>query len=133
MNFLKKYLTFHICALFGYATLIMGLCCIDIFNNLNLERLKSIIWFLTYPNPLNLMIYILFATYFYSFFIPIFTGEIILHKIIKKVFKKDLSINIKNKYYNIFFFIGLIFLCLILFPGTAIVSFYLLFSLIPNP
>lgn len=124
MNFLKKYLTFHICALFGYMIPIIGL-----YTTKSLEDLNTRISVFTYPNSKALGIFCDIAIYFWGLFILIFPTEFIIHKLSQKFFNKDLSLDIQNKYYNMFFAIGYYILVIILFPGTLFISFCLLLLL----
>jgi len=60
------------------------------------------------------------ALIFWTFFPKVLAIEVVIHLLVKKIFKKDLSININNKYYNIFYYIGLILLFLEILPGSII-------------
>jgi len=116
MHILKRYLFFHISAFLGYyffwGTMYAhrkSLLSLD-FENL----------FSTSPHSAGS------AIIFTSIFLFIFWGlalislislELLIHYLTKKIFQKDISINIKNKYYNMFFNIGIIFLILFFTPA----------------
>ena len=115
MKFIKRYLTFHLCAILGYCLLIVGLYYSDPFANF-----KLFLWISFTPNIVSFMIYLMVALIFWTFFPKVLAIEIVIHLLVKKIFKKNLSINIENKYYNIFFYIGLTLLFLEILPGTLI-------------
>ena len=116
MNFLKKYLTFHICAVFGFIFIMLIACSIH-----SPEDFKLFLSVTTTPNSWMYIIYTYISAVFWIFFLSFFTLELIIHKLAKKFFNKDLSINIKNKLYNILFFVGLFILAItVILPGTLV-------------
>ena len=125
MKFIKRYLTFHLCAILGYCLLIVGLYYSDPFANF-----KLFLWISFTPNIVSFMIYLMVALIFWTFFPKVLAIEIVIHLLVKKIFKKDLSININNKYYNIFYYIGLILLFLEMLPGSIAGAFMLFDTLI---
>ena len=115
MKFIKRYLTFHLCAILGYCVLIAGLYYLKPFANFD-----EFLLFTFSINFISISIYMGIAYVFWTFFPKIFAIEVVIHLLVKKIFKKNLSINIENKYYNIFFYIGLTLLFLEILPGTLI-------------
>ena len=122
MNFLKKYLTFHICSLLGYYFIfkipILGVAkffflLIPYFGGINDEAFHFL-------ND-TLIVSIFFTFIFFIFFILIFSIELLIHLLAKLIFKKDLSLNFNNRYYNIFFSIGL--LCF-LYPFSPFLFYF---------
>ena len=116
MNFLKKYLTFHICALFGYyclwqfiADLLAHSKVIKPIGLLNGDNGTFAVVF-----TISLMFFILF----FVCFILMFSLETLIRFWINKVSKKNFSTNIQNKYYDIFFYIGLILIAIFILPGA---------------
>ena len=132
MNFLKKYLTFHLSALFGYYCL--GQFISDLINPRKIIKLMDILS----GDPLTInaiyMVSFIFFIIFSAYFVLIFTSEVLIKLFIKKTIKKDLSINIQNKYYNIFFYIGLLLTVIFMTPGVifSILFFLALISLYSN-
>ena len=132
MNFLKKYLTFHICALLGYyclwqfiADLLAHSKVIKPIGLLNGDNGTFAVVF-----TISLMFFILF----FVCFILMFSLETLIRFWINKVSKKNFSTNIQNKYYDIFFYIGLLLTVIFMTPGVifSILFFLALISLYSN-
>ena len=93
MKFIKRYLTFHLCAILGYCLLIAGLYYSDPFTNF-----KLFLWISFTPNIVSFMIYLMVALIFWTFFPKVLAIEIVIHLLVKKILKKTyLDIKLYNK------------------------------------
>lgn len=112
MEKLKKYLTFNIYALFGY--IIIGFTIYYLIKG----NIENIILGLVFYGTFLL---IEKGTIFLQYFLCAFLLEIIMTFIFKKIFKKDLFLNINNPYYDFLFRLGFLFsLTPIILIGTPI-------------
>ena len=85
MKFIKRYLTFHLCAILGYCLLIAGLYYSDPFANF-----KLFLWISFTPNIVSFMIYLMVALVFWTFFPKVLAIEVVIHLLVKKNIKKRL-------------------------------------------
>jgi len=116
MKFIKRYLTFHLCAILGYYVFITILLS---FNSI--QDIKLFFKLIFEGNEGFYVVHFLFSTVIGIYISIIVTVEIFIHLLVKQIFKKDLSININNKFYNIFFYIGLILLFLEILPSLLLI------------
>ena len=113
MNFLKKYLTFHICAILGISFILYTFCIISLnilSHGLDILQVANESY-INILDKVTALILFLFPPYF----LFILMCENIIKFLSEFFFKKDLSIKIENKYYNTCFLIGISSVIILLF------------------
>ncbi len=118
MDYLKRFVSFNILSIIGYW--VLGLC---IYNFIIIVHF--IISKLPFPGMALVLGALMVITYYIIFllyFLPVFLCEFLISFILSKIFRKQISLNFKNKVYDLLFRFG-IFCCFI--PITIISSFSL--------